>query len=224
MLVDMNAHTVVPKAAVPGLRERKKRQTRQNISDVATRMFMERGFDNVTIAEIAAVADVAKMTVTNYFPRKEDLILDRHEEFVAKLPGTVREREPGESALAALRRAYLADAAARNPVVGFAPPEFARVVTGSPALVARLREFHEDREHVLAQALAAETGAAAEDITPRVVAAILGGVHRLLFEETLRHACAGASKDELAEVMTDRIAAAFDLLEPALGEYAVRTA
>ncbi|MFI6867853.1 TetR family transcriptional regulator [Nocardia sp. NPDC050406] len=218
----MNAQTIDPKAATLGLRERKKRQTRDNISTVATRLFLERGFDAVTIAEIAAAADVAKMTVTNYFPRKEDLILDLHEEFVAKLPRSVRGRQPGESALAALRRDYLTDAAELNPIVGFAIPEFARVVTGSPALVARLREFHEDREKALAETLAEETGVAPDDLTAQVAAALLAGVHRLLFEETVRRACTGATKEELGAVMTPRIAAAFDLLEPALGHYAVR--
>ncbi|MFD6212210.1 TetR/AcrR family transcriptional regulator, partial [Nocardia salmonicida] len=60
----------------PGLRARKKQQTREQISDRATALFLERGFDRVTIADVAAAADVAKMTVTNYFPRKEDLALD----------------------------------------------------------------------------------------------------------------------------------------------------
>ena len=58
-----------------GLRERKKLATRRAISDIATGLFMERGFDNVTVAEVAEVANVAKMTVFNYFPRKEDLFL-----------------------------------------------------------------------------------------------------------------------------------------------------
>ncbi len=60
-----------------GLRERKKRQTRQHISDVATGLFLERGFDAVTIAEVAEAADVSVNTVYNYFPAKEDLFLDR---------------------------------------------------------------------------------------------------------------------------------------------------
>ncbi|TMR06256.1 TetR/AcrR family transcriptional regulator, partial [Nonomuraea turkmeniaca] len=70
-----------------GLREQKKRETRQAISDHATQLFLERGFDRTTIADIAAAARVAKMTVTNYFPRKEDLALDHHEAFVAGLAG-----------------------------------------------------------------------------------------------------------------------------------------
>ncbi|WP_228539977.1 TetR/AcrR family transcriptional regulator [Nocardia sp. XZ_19_385] len=205
-----------------GLRARKKQQTRDKISHQATLLFLERGFDKVTIAEVATAADVAKMTVTNYFPRKEDLALDLGEVFVEQLAQTVREREPGEAALDALRRVYLAAAAEQSPVVGFSGLEFAKMIADSPALVARLREFHEEREAALARALAAETGAESADITPRVAAAQLGGVHRVLFDETMRRTLAGESNDEIATALTGYIAVAFDALAPALAGYAVR--
>lgn len=207
-----------------GLRALKKQQTRENISNQATRLFLERGFDNVTIADVAAAAQVAKMTVTNYFPRKEDLALDMHEVFVRLPAETVRAREPGESALAALRRSYLASVAGHDPVIGFAGPEFARMVMGSPALVARLREFHDDREKELAAVLAEETGAAPDDIVPKVAAAQLGGVLRLLFEETLRRAFDGCADAETARVVAEYAHAAFGALEPALADYAIRPA
>ncbi|MEV0340844.1 TetR family transcriptional regulator [Nocardia sp. NPDC050713] len=205
-----------------GLRARKKQQTRENISHQATLLFLERGFDKVTIADVATAADVAKMTVTNYFPRKEDLALDLGEVFVDQLASTVREREPGQSALAALRRAYRTAATEQDPVVGFSGLEFARMIAESPALLARLREFHEEREAALARTLAAETDAAQDDIAPRVAAAQLGGVHRVLFEETMRRTLAGESNDEIAAALTEYIRVAFDALEPSLGDYAVR--
>ncbi|UGT69712.1 TetR/AcrR family transcriptional regulator [Nocardia gipuzkoensis] len=205
-----------------GLRARKKQQTRDNISHHATLLFLEHGFEKVTIADIAAAAQVAKMTVTNYFPRKEDLALDLHEVFVDQLARVVRERASGESASAALRRDYLAAVARHDPVVGFSGPEFARMITDSPALVARLREFHDERERALAAALAAETGTADTDITPRVAAALLGGVHRVLFDETLRRTLDGESNDDIATALTRYIGAAFDTLEQAVGDYAVR--
>ncbi|GGK70919.1 TetR family transcriptional regulator [Planomonospora parontospora subsp. parontospora] len=207
-----------------GLRELKKQQTRENISHQATRLFLERGFDKVTIADVAAAAQVAKMTVTNYFPRKEDLALDLSEAFVQSLARTVRERGPGESALAALRRAYLAAVAEHSPVIGFSGPEFARMITDSPALTARLREFHDERERALADALTAEAGTGAGDILPTVAAALLSGVHRLLFDETLRRTLDGQGDAEIAEALTGHIGTAFDVLEPALGDYAVRPA
>ncbi|WP_067821005.1 TetR/AcrR family transcriptional regulator [Actinomadura kijaniata] len=205
-----------------GLRELKKAQTRENISHNATRLFLERGFDNVTIADVAAAAQVAKMTVTNYFPRKEDLALDLHDVFVGMLARTVREREPGESALAALRRAFLAAVAAHDAVIGFSGEPFARMITESPALVARLREFHDEREAVLAEALAEETGAGPEDMRPKVAAALLGGVHQVLFEETLRRTIAGRTHEEIAAALAPAAEEAFGLLEPSLGGYAIR--
>src|SRR3977135_3245790 len=91
----------------PGLRERKKLETRQRISDVATLMFAARGFDDVTVAEIAAAANVSKMTVFNYFPRKEDLLFDRTDEAFALLAGAIKERRPGESFVSAIHRLLL---------------------------------------------------------------------------------------------------------------------
>ncbi|QXJ24183.1 TetR family transcriptional regulator [Actinomadura graeca] len=205
-----------------GLRELKKQQTRQNIAHQATRLFLRHGFDQVTIADVAAAAQVAKMTVTNYFPRKEDLALDLHEVFVGLLARTVAERAPGESALAALRRGFLAGVARHDAVIGFSEPDFARMVTASPALVARLREFHEEREDALAAVLAEETGAGPGDLLPRLVAAQFGGVHRVLFHETLRRTLDGQDHDGIAVALAESGREAFDLLEPAFADYAVR--
>jgi AcrR family transcriptional regulator len=205
-----------------GLREMKKRQTRQNISDQATRLFLRHGFDRVTIADVAAAAQVAKMTVTNYFPRKEDLALDLHEEFVGLLARTVAGRAPGESALAAHRRAFLDAAHRHDPVNGFSGPDFARMITESPALVSRLREFHEEREDALAAVLAKETAAAPHDPLPRLVAAQFGAVHRVLFQETVRRTLDGRPPDEIAAALAKSGRTAFDLLSPSLNDYAVR--
>ena len=91
----------------PGLRERHKQETRQTISDIATQMFVEHGFDEVTIAQVADAAGVAKMTVTNYFPRKEDLVFDRAEAVVRHLADVIAARALGESMLAAVRRSLI---------------------------------------------------------------------------------------------------------------------
>ncbi|WP_433229580.1 TetR/AcrR family transcriptional regulator [Actinomadura formosensis] len=206
-----------------GLREMKKQQTRQNISNQATRLFLRHGFDRVTIADVAAAAQVAKMTVTNYFPRKEDLALDLHEEFVSRPARTVATRAPGESVLAALRRAFLQAVDRHDPVIGFGGPGFARMITESPALAARLREFHEEREDALAAVLAEETGAAPGDPLPRLVAAQLGAVHRVLFQETLRRTLNDETPEEVAAALTKSAATAFELLAPSLSTYAVRS-
>src|ERR1044072_8029684 len=89
-----------------GLRERKKRETRQRIADMAMGLFMIHGFDNVTVAQVPRAADVWVNTLFNYFGTKEDLFADRQDEVVDLSSKVVRERRPGESIVAAFRRDY----------------------------------------------------------------------------------------------------------------------
>ncbi|MCP2259987.1 transcriptional regulator, TetR family [Streptoalloteichus tenebrarius] len=219
-------------AETSGLRERRKQQTRQAISDSATRLFLERGFDEVTIADVAAAAGVAKMTVTNYFPRKEDLALDAYQEVIDRPARAVAERRPGESALAAVRRAHEEGVARRDPVLGFCGQDFARMIVGSPALLARLREIHEQQERALADALAGDAGNAGDaaaggdalDLSVRTAAMLLGGVHRILFQEAVRQVLTGRGPDEVAKAVSAAAELAFGMVEPSLGHYAIRPA
>ncbi|MFF2858768.1 TetR/AcrR family transcriptional regulator [Streptomyces rubiginosohelvolus] len=204
----------------PGLRESKKQQTRQLISDVATGLFLSQGFEQTTIADIAAAARVAKKTVTNYFPRKEDLALDHQDAFIASLAGTLAGRRPGTSALAALRGAFVEAAEAANPVAGFSGPAFARMIADSPTLSARLRDLHDLREAALADALADATGTPRGDITPRTAAALLGAVHRTLFQRIQELTLAGEVNARISAVVTAEADTAFGLLEPSLADYA----
>ncbi|MEV6244638.1 TetR family transcriptional regulator [Streptomyces sp. NPDC051742] len=203
-----------------GLRESKKQETRQLISDHATRLFMEQGFEQTTIAEIATAARVAKKTVTNYFARKEDLALDHHEAFTASLARAVADRAAGESALAALRREFLAAVEQCDPVAGFAGPEFARMIADSPTLTARLRELHDLREEALAAALAddAPAPAAAPAIAPRAAAALLAAAHRLLFQRIQELTLAGEPNDRIAAAVAPEATYVFGLLGTGLGE------
>jgi AcrR family transcriptional regulator len=205
-----------------GLRERKKLLARQQISDVATRLFLERGFDEVTIAEVAAAAGVAKMTVTNYFPRKEDLVFDHHVELVSHAAAAIAARASGESALAALHRAYFAALERRDASVGLAGKGFVRMITGSPALLARLREIDEQREAAIAETLADETGTSADDITLAIAAAQLAAVHRVLFRQALRMTLEGKTHAQATDELSGMARQAFDQLEPSLGHYAIR--
>ncbi|MFE3771925.1 TetR/AcrR family transcriptional regulator [Streptomyces sp. NPDC059122] len=205
-----------------GLRETKKQETRQLISDQATRLFQQHGFEATTIAEIATAARVAKKTVTNYFARKEDLALDHQEEFAASLARAVDSRELGESALAALRRGFATALRGRDPVAGFAGSAFARMIADSPTLTARLRELHDQRERALAEALAAATGASAGGIAPRAAAAQLAAAHRLLFDRIQELTLAGQGDARIAKTLAVEAGQVFDQLEPALGRYAVR--
>src|SRR5688572_13762833 len=104
----MTQEVTGPTSRPPGLRERKKERTRALIAETARRLFAERGFDAVTVSEIAGAAEVAEKTVFNYFPTKEDLVFWRLEAFEAELLGAIRERERGESVLSAFGRFVLA--------------------------------------------------------------------------------------------------------------------
>ena len=126
-----------------GLRETKKARTRQRISDVATALFVARGFDAVTVAEVADAAEVAKMTVFNHFPRKEDLLLDRQPEATALMREAVVGRATGTTPLEALRALAVDLAERRHPLsaVRDGTGPFLQIVLDSPALLGRLREL-----------------------------------------------------------------------------------
>jgi AcrR family transcriptional regulator len=178
-----------------GLRERRKQETRQAISDIATRMFVERGFDEVTIAQVADAAGVAKMTVTNYFPRKEDLVFDRAEATIASLAEAVARRSPREGLLAAISRDYEERITAGDVTLGPPTTVFARLVLGSHVLASRAREIEDLREQALGDAIAAEAGT--DGPQQRAVAAHLSSVHRVLFAEATRRALAGEPAEEI---------------------------
>ncbi|MFF4499501.1 TetR/AcrR family transcriptional regulator [Streptomyces sp. NPDC001401] len=192
------------------LRERKKRETRQRISDIATGLFQERGFDAVTVAEVARAADVSAMTVFNYFPRKEDLYLDRIPEAAETFAAAVRGRRPDETPLAALRRMALELLDQGHPLAGVSDrfPAFWRVVIESPALRARAREGTEELETALAEALAEASVA-----DPHLLAALTVAAYRSVFVTTARRLLAGDPAAELIDDHRARMDAAFDALE-----------
>ena len=204
----------------PGLRERRKQETRQAISNIATQMFVDRGFDEVTIAEVADAAGVAKMTVTNYFPRKEDLVLDRAEAIERHLADVIAARAPGESMLAAIRRDYAEAVARADVTLGLSSPAFAAMILGSPVLAGRVREMLDRREQLLGDAIAAETGT--DGPQQRLVAVLLASVHRVLAAEATRRSLEGQPRGQICAVLADAAIRAFDLLEPSLGHYGIR--
>jgi AcrR family transcriptional regulator len=203
-----------------GLRERRKQETRQAISGIAMAMFAAQGFDEVTISQVADAAGVSKMTVTNYFPRKEDLVFDRAEVTIRSLADAAAARVPGVSLLTAIRRDYAERIAAGDVTLGPPTPAFARMVHNSPVLTSRGREIAGLREQALGDAIAAETGV--DDVQQRIVAAQLASVHRVLFAEGARRILAGQPRGEICQVLAAAARRAFDLLEPSLGGYGVR--
>lgn len=206
-----------------GLRERKKRETRTRIADMAMGLFMARGFDQVTVAEVARAADVSVNTVFNYFGTKEDLFADRFDEAVELPSKVVRERRPGESVLAAFRRDYLASIEARDWRYGFneGADVFATMVDESPTLTARMRELDAGRVSTLARTLAEEFDADADDMRPHVIAMQVLTTLNLLSQHTVRRVMAGESWAEILPWLRGQVEAAFELLEKGIGDYGV---
>ncbi|MEV6979104.1 TetR family transcriptional regulator [Kitasatospora sp. NPDC093806] len=204
-----------------GLREEKKRQTRTLLADVATALFAERGFEQVTVVEVARAAGVSPNTVFNYFPTKEDLFFDRQDEVVARLARVVRERPAGLGPVEAVRDDLLAGLDADEPTYGLRPEAaaFWRTIADSPALRARLLDLGERSERALAEALAEEAGAAADDPLPRVLAGAIAGAHRAALAEIRRGMVAGEPVDAVRARVTAAVTAGFGLLGSGLARW-----
>ncbi|MFC6599062.1 TetR/AcrR family transcriptional regulator [Kitasatospora paranensis] len=175
---------------MPRTGERGGPQTRARISEAATRLFLERGFDTVTVAEVAREAGVSSVTVFKHFPRKEDLLLDRTVDAVELLRAAVRDRTPGVDVTESLRGTALRLVDGRHPLSGVDERSvpFFRTVAASPALVARAREIAADLQHTLTEELAHDP--AFEGDGPLLAAFFIAGYATVLME-TARRLIAG---------------------------------
>ncbi|MFI6107886.1 TetR/AcrR family transcriptional regulator [Streptomyces sp. NPDC051310] len=204
--------------ATEGLRERKKRQTRQHISDVATGLFLERGFDAVTIAEIARAADVSVNTVYNYFPAKEDLFLDRGKGIVDRVARWVRGRRAGESAAEAVLRELREAVETLSHTVGLFDgyADFMKVIIEAESLRSRLWAIQQESLHILELTVRKEVGAGEGDLLPGLVAGQLNWLHATLMgwisaEMLKRRDPAEVSRealvllDEMEELLGDKV-------------------
>ncbi|HJP75185.1 MAG TPA: TetR family transcriptional regulator [Pseudonocardiaceae bacterium] len=199
------------------LRQRKKRETRQRISNVATGLFMLRGFDNVTVAEVAEAANVSKMTVFNYFPRKEELFFDRGAEAIELCDEAIRDRAPGESVVSALRRLMLDLTEAHHPLSALLDTirPFVQVVLDSPALQAGALAMVNELEHHLATEFAKLTGGKPTD---PLAAALVIAAMRTLYQHATRRLLAGETADEVYPDQIALVNKAFDMLDAAIGD------
>jgi AcrR family transcriptional regulator len=156
-------------------RARKRLATREGISTAATRLFLERGFENVTVDEIAAAADVGRMTVFNHFPRKEDMFFDRDEEVREILREALRQREPRVAPLETLRLLAHRLTAEESPLVRFtaASQGYVKTIERSETLKARARAIRDELAQVVAMALSECVGREATDRVAHLAAALL---------------------------------------------------
>lgn len=195
-----------------GLRERKKREMRQRIQSVAADLFSARGFDSVTVTEVARAADVSQATVFNYFPTKEDLIFHGMSEYGRHLVATLRDRAPGTPILDAFRqdlvepRGVLAD---DDPDAMAGLLRTRRIIAGSPALQAR--------EHLIADATAVELAELIAEgppagVQPWFLATAMAGLIQAMTREIHRLAADGLSGAEIGAIVLPQGADAVDLL------------
>ncbi len=191
----------------PGLRERKKQQVRDRISGVATNLILQRGFDAVSVAEIAEAAGVSRMTVFNYFPRKEDMFFDRVPELTGYLVDGIRGRAAGVSAPAALRDVFLRLLDERHPLAGFHDRmvDFWQIVAGSAVLRARVRELMEEQEDLITE-LFTEAG----EPRPRMTAVLALSAYRVCYLQAATRIMAGEPAESFFPEQRARVARAFD--------------
>ncbi|MHB1058493.1 MAG: TetR/AcrR family transcriptional regulator [Rhodanobacter sp.] len=171
----------------PGHRDNKKAATRQAISDVATRLFVERGFENVSVDEIAREAAVARKTVFNYFPRKEDLVFDREEESrdLVRQALAARGGQPPVRVFQSLMRTLLEG---QHPIfrINKRPIRFWRTVAASPALTTHARKLQGTLADDLAAMLSDAAGKPHADPDARLAAAMLMDTLVIAYGEALR--------------------------------------
>jgi AcrR family transcriptional regulator len=163
-------------AEAPGLRQRKRQQTRERLTRAAMALFLERGFEATTLDDIAAAADVSRRSFFHYFASKEDVVFAWHEESTAALIAAVAARPASESMLTAAENAIAAMARQLEPGEAIA---MARLKRDNPALQARDQVKYEKLERALAEALGKRAGHKTERLQARLVAMIATGAMRI---------------------------------------------
>ena len=216
----------VPGAEAPeteGLRERKKRLMRQQLSDSATRMFLERGFDAVRVTEIAEACGVSEKTVFNYFPTKESLILDRLESTMASLRTGLAEPgvSPVEAALAILDRELGAQtswlAAQDHPVqAGAMIRRFGTLIRATPSLRAYQSDMMAQFTAVAAAILAERAGMSPDEPEPQIAATALLGLWRIQFQGLSKYLDGTRTPAQVHEAVTADLHRAARLIDTGL--------
>jgi AcrR family transcriptional regulator len=204
-----------------GLRERKKRQTRQRISDVATALFVFRGFDAVRVADVADVVGVSEKTIYNYFPTKEAMVFDNEDEEVGRIATALRERTDDESLTRAVLRATIAEVeqfAASEGLETFLPA-LADMIAATPSLRAALLDIQARLIEVTAEELATGVDVDPQDPEPMIAARAIVGLRDVSFDMLVRHTRAGLRGQSLRDAVVDDLERAARLLETGLWSF-----
>jgi AcrR family transcriptional regulator len=209
-----------------GLREQKKRLTRQQISDVATTLFVVRGFDHVKVSEVAEIVGVSEKTVYNYFPTKESLVFDRADEGIARLAAALREREPGESPTKAVLRALGEDPEEFEDLpdaIHMFMPVFAEMVASTPSLRAAWLDVQGRLVDVATEELAARADVDPRDPEPLIAARAIVGLQEVAYASRIRHIERGLRGGELRDAVLADLERAARLLDTGLWSFNLLT-
>lgn len=231
-LPDPSPNRALPAATpVPGegLRERKKRLTRQLISDTATSMFLERGFEEVKVADVAAACNVSEKTVYNYFPTKESLVLDREEAMSAAIERALGPGGPPGSPVDAvvaliteitnpLDDDYL-DFATGEPLDLQLFRRFAEMFERTPSLRAALRDMMERLAETAARAMAERAGVDPRDPEPQIAAHALLGLWRVQFQAMERYGDGSLAVHEVRAQVLAEVQRAARLIDTGLWSF-----
>jgi AcrR family transcriptional regulator len=206
-----------------GVRERRRQETRAKIVDAAAELFAERGFDTVSVMEIAGRAGVVEKTVFNHFPVKEGLVFDADPPIRAALLDAVRRRPAGESVSAAAGSFVVAAVSLLgSPEAAVGVAQMARVIRGSRTLQVREREILGDLTNALAGMIAEETGARPEQVEPWLAAHAVLGLYASLLELARDQVLAGVRGPELSAELRRQGRRGLSLLQFGLAGYAKR--
>src|SRR5271165_5198518 len=222
--------TVPGTVEAEGLRERKKRLMRQQLSDTATQMFMDRGFDAVRVTDIAEACGVSEKTVFNYFPTKESLILDRLEATMASIRTGLAETgvAPVQAALRILDRELSAMmswlTAQDDPAqAGHAIRRFDALIQATPSLRAYQSDMMDQFTAVAAAILAERAAMSADDPEPQMAATALLGLWRIQFQSLSRYLDGTRPPAQVHQAVTADVRRAAQLIETGLSSFAAFT-
>ncbi|MGA2969572.1 MAG: TetR/AcrR family transcriptional regulator [Acidimicrobiales bacterium] len=209
-----------------GLRERKKRLMRQQISDTATSMFLDRGFDDVRITEIAAACNVSEKTIYNYFANKEALILDREEEMASEIRRTLG---PGAAkispvvATVEVLKSQMDDlfshweGSERQDMTMIR--RFVDLIEQTPALRTAQVDMMDRLAQIAAESMAARAGVDPEDPEPQIAANALVGLWRIFSRAIVKYSSEKTTPSAVRAAVLDEVERAARLIDTGLWSF-----
>lgn len=195
-----------------GLRERKKARSRRLIADTAARLFAERGYERVAVVDVARAAEVSEQTVYNYFPTKEQLVVDREQDIQQRLAELIRARPTGVTAAWAVRDAILMSVTAIRDIPAEQwPGELGHLAAISPTVHRLALELIDRQATALADAIVESSDMPPEIASLQAIA--LSGVFQIIISEAGRRTLDGQSQAQIADGLYPRVERMLDELD-----------